>query len=533
MHPKLQLWETAYYWLRNTNSKLNKNYCRKELTIHPTYPSLISLIDFMDAGQIPYRAVRADSSYIEDFDYPLLAHVKTPGEEYLQIVNNSKEWNKSEELLSYWTGNVIYLESNKSWQNSINLSYVRNEMRSRLIVVALIGLGLTILILSYLNTSSFQLKLYGFLSFLGLITAFFITGAELGFQNEITKQVCGVFSASGCKQVIGSRYAKGYFGITPGDLSVAFFFAQFCLYVGGVWKPALYTNLPLFSFIALPAVIWSIYIQASKIKQWCGLCLIMAFILTSQAILSTLIPSDFNSVLPQFLFPVLFMTGIAILVPFKKMVNSSIANKIKSAEFNNWKLDGTLFMHQWKEELEADTSIWQNDLILGDHRTPLRITVACSTTCGPCAKTHAQLEHLLHKYKTKLHLQIRLLNNPSNDADIRTKTVKAIIQRSLSIKNNDELGNIIADWFNWMDYEKWAAKWMKPNLDGAQDAYVREKLTQHFDWIQQHNIASTPTLFMNGRMIPSRYQLKDVELLIPQLSELVTKEEIEDTRLAY
>lgn len=521
MNSNLQLWEIVYHWLRNTNKTLNKNYCRKELTIHPDYPSLISLIDFLDAGQIAYRAVRADSSYIEEFEYPLLAHVNKPGEEYLHIVNKADEWSKAQDLSIYWTGNVIYLERNIPWQNSINISYVNNEIKSRLIIGGLITFGLTLLVKSFFQISLLPLQVYGFLSLVGLITAIYIMGAELGFQNEITKEVCGAFNSSGCKQVIGSKYAKSIWGITPGDLSVAYFFCQFFLYIAGMWNSDLFTSLPIFSLLALPAVGWSIYIQAIKIKKWCGLCLILGLILLVQGILSTSILFDFNNVFPVVIFSILFILVISVLFPVKRMINNNIVFKKMKAEFNNWKLDGSLFVNQWKEELQADTRVWQDDLILGDPLTPLRISIACSTTCVPCANAHAHLELLLNKFKTKLHLQIRFLNNPENHTDMRTKGVKAILQRSMYVQNNEELQALISDWFKWMDYEKWAAKWLTPQVNSAQEAYVQEKLIQHFEWIEQNNIRATPTFFINGRMLPARYQLKDVELLIPQLSELM------------
>src|SRR4029077_17595025 len=88
----LELWQTCYAWLKICNSKLNRNYCKEEITTHQDYPSLISVIDFLESGSMQYKAVRADPSYIHEFNYPLLAHIRKPGNEHMHIIPDATEW---------------------------------------------------------------------------------------------------------------------------------------------------------------------------------------------------------------------------------------------------------------------------------------------------------------------------------------------------------------------------------------------------------------------------------------------------------
>lgn len=96
-----------------------------------------------------------------------------------------------------------------------------------------------------------------------------------------------------------------------------------------------------------------------------------------------------------------------------------------------------------------------NDLIIGNPKAPIRITVACNPYCGPCAKTHKELDKLFDNYPSKISIQLRLLCNPKNIEDKRTIAVTAILQQAPILKNNNELQHMLSDWFKHMDLAVW------------------------------------------------------------------------------
>jgi hypothetical protein len=142
--------------------------------------------------------------------------------------------------------------------------------------------------------------------------------------------------------------------------------------------------------------------------------------------------------------------------------------------------------------------------------------VACNPYCGPCAKAHHQLDELLDKFSGKLKVQVRLLCNPTNEDDIRTIAVSAILQQAFTLKSNGELRQMLTDWFAWMNYEKWNCKWVSKDR-----VNTNEPLKKHADWMNENNITHTPTFFVNGRRLPGRYSLNDLEKLIPQIVEAI------------
>ena len=125
----------------------------------------------------------------------------------------------------------------------------------------------------------------------------------------------------------------------------------------------------------------------------------------------------------------------------------------------------------------------------------------------------------LHRFPKNLKVQIRLLCNDADENDNRTIAVKAILQKAEIIKNDHELLQMLNDWFELMDYEKWVDIW-QPDYT----INIKTKLHRHNKWVADSSITFTPTFFLNGRKIPGRYNLDDIGILIPQLTEMLNKD---------
>jgi uncharacterized membrane protein/protein-disulfide isomerase len=515
-------WQTTQNWLLLLGNTPNTKYCRQEITTHPDYPAMTSIVDFLDAGNMPYQAVEADASYIHEFNYPLLAHIRQPGQEYMHIIPNAEEWDNQKEITQHWTGITIFPEKISSWQNEQNTTHQKNAFKNKVFSAVLIVIGLGLFIISSVSQSGVLAAAFGLFSLIGLIVSIFLLGTELGYQSQIVKQVCGAVSNGGCEKVLKSKYAKGFFGITPADVLVIYFATQFIIYLLSSLYPALLQSIFLLAYAGIAIAAWSIYTQAVKLKQWCALCLGVAFVLILQTALALIFPNSKLLIANSFAiiaaFPLLIILLSAILLPIKQLIKTNNTNQQKLAELKKWKTDAGLFINQWQQEQQVDTTIWQNDLVIGNIDAPILITVACNPYCEPCSKAHMQLDDLLHRFAGKVKVQIRLLCSIENEADKRTIAVKAILQKAEAVNNNTELQQMLTDWFEWMDFEKWNAKWKTEN-----NVEETGKLKLHNKWIEESTIQFTPTFFINGRKLPGRYTLKDVEVLIPQLAEILTE----------
>ena len=523
MNSNKELWQTVYDWLLLSGNRINNNYCKEEITTHPDYPALTSVIDFLDSGGMEYKVIQANASYIHEFNYPLLAHIKQFGQEYMQLITDASVWDNEKEITQYWTGVAVYPEKYTHWQNEQNNVYQSNAVKNKIFAVVLSSLGFALFMVSAFHSPNFLKNLFGLFSLIGLIVSIFLLGTELGFQSQIIKQVCGAVSNGGCEKVLKSNYAKGVAGITPADASVLYFAAQFIIFLLSCWYPAFLGTILLLAFSGIAIAVWSIYTQAVKLKQYCALCLSIVAVLvlqfiTTLFIIQQLMLNEISSSIFIGLgsFIAFFSVLALILLPIKQLMKTNSSNKLKLAELKKWRLDADLFINQWQNEQEVDTTIWENDLLMGDSNVPIILTVACNLYCQPCAEAHKKLENILQHYPNKVKIQLRLLSRSHSEDDKKIIAMRAVLRQSFRIQNNLELIKMVNDWFELMDIEKWKAKWP---IDDAID--VDKRLYQHHEWVKNSAIAFTPTIFINGHKVPSRYSLDDLEILIPQLAEQI------------
>ena len=521
-----ELWFTIFKWLKQCGSNPNKNFCRTEITSHPDYPSLVSATDFVDSGGMEYSAVRADVSYIHDFNYPLLAHIRQPGNEYLHIVSSLDVWNQDKEITQHWSGIVIYPEKNSSWHNAENENSRHNSYKSKLIALILSIMGaIGYLIVAY-HTHNIAFSFFGLLSLTGVIISLFALSVEAGLQNQIAKKVCGSADDGGCEQVLKSKYAKIIPGVSIADFALAYFLTQLTFYALNVWYNGAMSLILYFGLTGIFIGGASVYLQAYNLRKWCAICLgIVAVLLLQTTISLTEIVSK-NTFLVSgvklnlfIFFSIVFVFFLSILLPIKQILEANRTMRIKIAELKRWKLDINLFLNHWNTEASVDVSLRQNDLLLGKPWAPLTITVACNPYCKPCAKMHSQLEEMLRRFDGKIKVLIRFICYPYDLTNKITVAVSTILQKIVTTKSEAERIAFFTDWFSWMEYEKWVQKW-KPDLS----IDVSKELNFHHEWTIQNNIAYTPTIFLSGKKVPGRYSLEDLALLIPQLVQSVETE---------
>jgi uncharacterized membrane protein len=523
LNTSTELSSIAYNWLAATGIKTNANFTKKAITTHPDYPAMTAITDFLESGGMEYDAVQANASYINEFNYPLLAHIKQPGNEYLHLVNDVSMWDKEKAITENWSGIALYATKNATWHNEENDAAEKLAQKNKYIATAFVIAGLALFIGSIFIYSNAAINVFGLLSLAGLAISIAALGTELGYQSKIVKQVCGTVGNGGCEKVLGSKFAKGFAGVTPADASVLYFAAQFMLYLVGCFYNPILSGITTIAFAGIAVIAWSIYTQAVKLKEWCALCLCIVAVLLGQIIISsylqfnnelTALTANSQSLIPyaQFLITILLIT-LAYL-PIKQLIKTNSKNKHELGTFKKWKTDASLFMAQWEKEPSCDNTIWENDLIIGNADAPIRITVACNPYCAPCAAAHKKLDELLEKHPNKIVVQVRLLCNAVSAEDSRTVAVKAILRQAQITESNTELQHMLTDWFEWMNYEKWNLKWKTNN---SMD--VSKVLLKHETWNNVTGITHTPTFFVNGRKLPGRYDIKDIEKMIPQLED--------------
>jgi len=518
----MQLWQTAHDWLKANGNKADLGFCKQEITSHPEYPRLTSLVDFLDKGKLSYHAVQTDISCIEQFNYPVLAHIAVPGNQYVKVVRRSDEWRKRGSDLQYWSGIVIFSEPDSGWKNNDSLAFKRQRNRVLFIYSCL---GLIILAafgIASLYQSNSLFILFVFFSLVGAGLSFIALGTELGFDNQYVKQVCSSINSKGCEAVIQSPFAKGIAGISAADASLAYFCTQVVLYIISSRFPTISNAVVALAYTGVVVISWSLYTQAIILKQYCIVCLGIVLVLLAQGFIALSIHPFIDHFQEFGFFGGIYLTSLLGIVLIKRMQKTINEGRTEISKFIQWKANTDLFLKQWDDEPAADMATWSDDLIFGRSDAPLHIVVACNPFCNPCAETHKKLEKLIDQFSGKIKVQIRFLCKSIDVEDRYTKAVTAILKKGAVSADNSECRDMLMDWFKWMDYDKWVAKWqlssLAPDMPVKERYDVTQRVKLHDDWTKDNGIQFTPTLFLNGKKIPGKYSIDDFNLLIPELA---------------
>lgn len=433
----------------------------------------------------------------------------------MQLVPDINAWQQDKEMAENWTGIVLYPGKNASWATEENTQATKLALQKNIFAAIGICLGLILFTVAALQSVSVLFSVFGLLSLVGLVITFFILAAELGYQNKIVKQVCGAVSASGCEQVLQSKQAKNFFGFTPADAGLIYFTTQFLAFLLIPLYPVLTNVMYCLALTGIAVVGWSIYTQAVTLKKYCALCLALVAVLMLQfAVALAALPFAGLTIMPFIMYAAAVLLLAVLLFPIKQLLKNNTNLQQQAAELKKWKTDASIFNALSANERMVDTSIWENDLLLGNANAPIKITVACNPYCGPCAKAHKALDELLEMYPNEVAVQVRLLCSPDNEKDSRTIATKAILQQAAVIKENKKLQQMIGDWFHFMDLEKWKTSW-----NGEAEKNVESKLLQHQQWTTDAAIKFTPTFFINGKHLNGKYNLENIKQLIPKLAE--------------
>jgi protein-disulfide isomerase/uncharacterized membrane protein len=522
-----ELWQTSLQWLKACGFTANKKFIESELTSHPDYPALTSLVDMLDAGGFEYNAVSTDLSYKKEFTYPLLAHIRRGADEQgLLLVNNEGEWDTNTALKESWSGVLVMPEKGASWQHPDNDAAIKKEKQVAFTNYAAAAVVALIVLLTLIRQPGIYYSIFTILSAVGFVIAWLTFNTEMGVQSKLVKQVCNsVNPEGGCDKVLKSDQAKGILGVTPADASLAWFVVQFGAVIAALWLPGLATfavTAAQFALLGIAAAAWSLISQKFIVKQWCALCLSIAAVLILQFGLALLLPV-FTAHYDFRYTAVYLAAGIAVLVlviqPLKRLVKSSIQQATLQQQLKKWQQDANVFNGLSQQQEAVDITPWVSDLQLGNAAAPVQLTVACNPYCGPCAKAHATIDALLHKQAKNIGVTVRFTANTKVEGDKRTNAVRLMLQECNG-KNPAEKAAILHNWFTHMDEEKWLQQY-NPNrsLD------VEGVLKQHEDWAETANIQFTPTFFVNGRQMPGQYKIDDLAVLLPQLSASMQEEE--------
>lgn len=351
-------------------------------------------------------------------------------------------------------------------------------------------------------TNTFSL-LSLFLNISGTYFCYLIIIKKLHVYNKYADKVCSLLKQQNCNNLLESEASNlgGIIGLGEAGLGyflsnifILFYFPQFIGYTVIINTCAI-----IFSF-------WSIWYQALRAKQWCTLCLSviatlwLIFIVNIYFVTIEELNFTVDIVIVGLIY-LLFIFGLNILLEKIILLKSKTET---SYELNSIKANENVFQALLLDSLHYEVEKSTSSILFGNKESNIIVTVLTNPHCEPCANMHRKVEKLL---STNKNLCVQYIFS-----DFNTKlesSSKALISIYLSNDEKDVIP-IFDEWFTSgklhpsLFFKKYVKLDMKENV-------VEEESKKHKDWKANTKLQATPTILVNGYLIPENYKIEDLK----------------------
>lgn len=479
---------------------------------------------------LPIQLEFKDTQKLLEFPQPFIAHTLAPTRRgdfvvvselkgniirYYDTVEGEKEVTLKE-FEAKWSGIAIvsFQEVIKSdlWQT---IQYYLEKHNILLSVMALFMGGAC----CYTAVHSLFFTIILLLKIIGIYASIQIIRYELGFSNQFAQRLCPTSDSQGssCKNIVNSEKAS-ILGVKWSHLGLFYFLGCFLTLSLSVFGNSVSPILNWLSFFTVPTLGftgYSIWFQRYVMSQWCKLCLSLLSIFFLETLTFAYYAAwDFHSFILNWKIIGIISIGfgVALFLIFYGVKLLTLENQ-KTYYAKKW--------YQTKKNPKIRSILWNDAKHIEVKGAPtlmlrpsevdneLHIVVITSPSCQTCRANHTTIEKQAKQLKAKVDVLFSV--NPYSEKE--TDSYK-VIERLLQLYENNQIQmfhDAMNKWFSGKEitFKIWE-KYFKPTVDEDVTSHIIEQ----FEWCQQHQIKYTPTILVNGRMLPNIYEIADLVDLI-------------------
>jgi Protein-disulfide isomerase len=501
------------------NVKYTKYYSSKLYEEHPHKYNLFGLSSMLSIYSIENKGIQfEDKSVISEIETPFIAHI---GSNFVVVYKVAKNqvfyiWQGKdvkvpvEKFNNIWTGAILLAELN---ENSIEPNYKGHLVKEILISLQKIAVIIAVFILLIFgivinnklhnNIGLFSLAIT---NLLGVYIGSLLVLKQLHVNSRYADKICSLFRKNDCNNILESKASKLGGIIGWSEIGLGYFIANTII----IFEiPRMIPYLAIINMFTLPYSFWSIWYQKFKANQWCTLCLIVQLLLWS----IFLIDLEFRFIqLPQegmanilavvSLYSFLILT-INLIIPVLgrgKKVNA-ITQELNSLKSNE-NILAALLRRQTQYEVSKDTS----NILWGNPNANILITILTNPHCEPCAIMHERIKTVLTN--DSICVQYIFLAFPGmQELELSNKFLIAIYQD----KDSEEREKIFDTWFNEGKLKR-VDFFGKYNMN-LEDKKILNEYEKHKKWIARTGLNETPTVLINGCVLPNIYKIEDMKYI--------------------
>lgn len=484
---------------------------------HPYRDTLYGISAALEKYNIPNVSIRMESDDLKKIETPFIAYLEKDFIVVKEILPNDIKyiWNDKKFIISFhdfvkvWSGILLVAEPNANSKEPNNKKHLIYSFMQLLKKIWFIVLMLLIISFSIKLPSQISVGILALLNLFGVYISSLLFVKQINKDSKIADRICTFLKQLDCNNVLNSDASKiatfswseiglSYF---VGNLIIILYFPKYLL---------LTVCLNAFS---LPYTVWSIWYQFKKVHQWCTLCLIVQILLWCIFAVNMLLENSYWGSDENYMFAYFIVIYMFLLLIVNKL--SDWMTKKQDYynllyRYNNVKMKEEVFKLLLYKQPRFEIGKLVSQIIWGNVNSSIRITVLTNPHCSPCGQMHFRLQKVMSELKSRACIQYVFSAFNSNLQDSNRILIAAYLQKERSVANA-----IFDEWFKWGKYDP--IKFSQKYELYINDLSVVKEFDRHEQWKLENALKETPTILLNGYLLPSEYSVEDLVYLINNL----------------
>lgn len=503
----------------------SRDYLHDLIDSHPEQESLLTISDTLTKYKVDSLAIQIGEEKLDQIplpsvvqmngdSYPIFSCVSKVSEEKVTCLDEKGKFSEisRKEFVRKWTGVTLLVEKK---ENASERGYIKRRKESltyRSLIILLSAVGIIWLVILSGSLEGNVSHLVGvwsffFLKLTGLVISSILLWTEVDKNNPAIKEFCTGGKNIDCNTVLDSFSFGGVISLS--NLAFAYFFSGFLLLMLTSFSGSALQLLSFLSYAGLVIVPVSLFYQGIRVKKWCLLCLWISGVLilefaASQMLLTNLDPLELKELS---VFTFLFLAGIIGWLSIKPYLiakkdiggyKSKLAKFKSNREIFDFLASGSRKITSTPEGL---------GIFLKGESSKYHVLKVCNPYCEPCAKTHPLLEELYEA--GNIDLQILFLAGGNDEVKMNT------VRHLMGIASKGDAAytrQALDDWYlpKEKDYTSFASKYpLNGEFKKQEDIIAKMEA-----WCEVEQITHTPTIFINGYMLPEGYSVEDLKYVL-------------------
>jgi len=524
----------AINYMRLMGARVTQSSIGRDLESNPYYPTLLSLSETFNKYKIRNSAFSVGKEDFDQLQAPFVAFVSIPGigNDFVLVTDigdntirykykTSRPVTMAKDTFLEHYQNMIWVADSDetSGEQDFEKKYSnerRQKLKHRIWFAALLTLTIMVVASSYPKAMILSFATIAFLILMGLTVTVMLLIYEIDNSNAFVNKLCNTGSRTSCDAVINSKAAK-IAGVSWSEIGFFYFSGSLLILI-----------MPAFSFIdkiaciaianiaALPYILFSLYYQWRVVRQWCPLCLSIQLALFAEFIWCyktfwvnlAVSPPNLGSipatgVIVSICTPILFWTGIKAVISRAKTADANLA------AFQRLQHNPEIFSGLLLQQRKASDAWMQLGIDLGNPRAKHTIIKVCNPYCGPCASIHPRLERIIRE-NSNVKLKV-IFTSRNKDGDLGAIVAKHLLEIA-SGGDMERTSRALEDWYGstHKDYDAFSKHYPFSGDLSVQD----DKLEAMSKWCSESEIMYTPTIFVNGYLLPENYNVDELKSIL-------------------